>query len=458
MEENITMQERALELLEQKKFQELRALLEETNPADIAEFLKDLSRDELLLAFRILPKDQAADTFIEMDAEEQEMLIKSFSDSELKAVVDDLFVDDTVDILEEMPANVVKRILRFTDAATRKSINDILKYPEDSAGSVMTIEFVRFKKNMTVAEAIAHIRRTGVDRETIYTCYVTDLNNRLIGLISAKTLLLSDPDTIIEDIMETNVIFFHTADDREEVAKAFDKYNFMAIPIVDDETRLVGIITFDDAIDVLQDENTEDIEKMAAITPSEKPYLKMGVFETWKQRIPWLLILMVSAALTGGIISSFESALGKCVILTAFIPMLMNTGGNSGGQTSVTVIRSLSLGDVEPSDVFKIIFKELRVALLCGVVLALVNFGKMMLIDAYSIIDAGQSALMVSMVVSLALLVTVFFANIVGAILPIAAEKVGFDPAVMASPFITTIVDAISLLVYFNFANMLLNL
>lgn len=458
MEENITMQERALELLEQKKFQELRALLEETNPADIAEFLKDLSRDELLLAFRILPKDQAADTFIEMDAEEQEMLIKSFSDSELKAVVDDLFVDDTVDILEEMPANVVKRILRFTDAATRKSINDILKYPEDSAGSVMTIEFVRFKKNMTVAEAIAHIRRTGVDRETIYTCYVTDLNNRLIGLISAKTLLLSDPDTIIEDIMETNVIFFHTADDREEVAKAFDKYNFMAIPIVDDETRLVGIITFDDAIDVLQDENTEDIEKMAAITPSEKPYLKMGVFETWKQRIPWLLILMVSAALTGGIISSFESALGKCVILTAFIPMLMNTGGNSGGQTSVTVIRSLSLGDVEPADVFKIIFKELRVALLCGVVLALVNFGKMMLIDAYSIIDAGQSALMVSMVVSLALLVTVFFANIVGAILPIAAEKVGFDPAVMASPFITTIVDAISLLVYFNFANMLLNL
>lgn len=458
MEENITMQERALELLEQKKFQELRALLEETNPADIAEFLKDLSRDELLLAFRILPKDQAADTFIEMDAEEQEMLIKSFSDSELKAVVDDLFVDDTVDILEEMPANVVKRILRFTDAATRKSINDILKYPEDSAGSVMTIEFVRFKKNMTVADAIAHIRRTGVDKETIYTCYVTDLNNRLIGMISAKTLLLSEPDTVIEDIMETNVIYFHTADDREEVAKAFDKYNFMAIPIVDDETRLVGIITFDDAIDVLQDENTEDIEKMAAITPSEKPYLKMGVFETWKQRIPWLLILMVSAALTGGIISSFETALGKCVILTAFIPMLMNTGGNSGGQTSVTVIRSLSLGDVEPSDVFRIIFKELRVALLCGVVLALVNFGKMMLIDSYSIIDAGQSALMVSMVVSLALLVTVFFANIVGAILPIAAEKVGFDPAVMASPFITTIVDAISLLVYFNFANMLLNL
>ncbi len=456
--EEITMQERALELLEQKKFQTLRDLLSETNPADIAEFLKDLSRDELLLAFRILPKDQAADTFIEMDAEEQEMLIRSFSDSELKAVVDDLFVDDTVDILEEMPANVVKRILRFTDTATRKSINDILKYPEDSAGSVMTIEFVRFKKNMTVAEAIAHIRKTGVDKETIYTCYVTDLNNRLIGMVSAKTLLLSDPDTVIEDIMETNVIYFHTADDREDVAMAFDKYNFMAIPIVDDETRLVGIITFDDAIDVLQDENTEDIEKMAAITPSEKPYLKTGVFETWKQRIPWLLILMVSAALTGGIISSFEAALSKCVILTAFIPMLMNTGGNSGGQTSVTVIRSLSLGDAEPADILKIVFKELRVALLCGVVLSLVNFGKMMVFDSASIIDAGQSAVMVSMVVSIALLVTVFFANIVGAILPIAAEKVGFDPAVMASPFITTIVDAISLLVYFNFANMLLSL
>ena len=450
------MQDIALELLKEKKLSELKVLLADMNPADIAEFLKELTNDELLLAFRILPKDQAADTFVEMEPDDQETLIRSFSDNELKAVIDDLFVDDTVDILEEMPANVVKRILRFTDAETRRSINEILKYPEDSAGSIMTTEYVRLKKNMNVNDAIAHIRKIGLDKETIYTCYVTDLNNKLIGMVSAKTLLLSAPDDIIADIMETNVIYCTTTDDQEEVARSFDKYNFMAIPVVDEEIRLVGIVTFDDAIDVLQEEATEDIEKMAAIIPSEKSYLKTGVFETWKQRIPWLLLLMVSATFTGSIISSYESALASCVILTSFIPMLMDTGGNSGGQSSVTIIRSMSLGDVEMKDILKVVFKECRVALLCGITLAVVNFAKMMLIDYNAISADGQNPLWVAFVVSLTLVVTVVIAKVIGSTLPVAAKKIGFDPAVMASPFITTIVDALSLLIYFNFAQIFL--
>jgi len=456
MEENRNMQDIALELLKEKKLSELKVLLADMNPADIAEFLKELTNDELLLAFRILPKDQAADTFVEMEPDDQETLIRSFSDNELKAVIDDLFVDDTVDILEEMPANVVKRILRFTDAETRRSINEILKYPEDSAGSIMTTEYVRLKKNMNVNDAIAHIRKIGLDKETIYTCYVTDLNNKLIGMVSAKTLLLSAPDDIIADIMETNVIYCTTTDDQEEVARSFDKYNFMAIPVVDEEIRLVGIVTFDDAIDVLQEEATEDIEKMAAIIPSEKSYLKTGVFETWKQRIPWLLLLMVSATFTGSIISSYESALASCVILTSFIPMLMDTGGNSGGQSSVTIIRSMSLGDVEMKDILKVVFKECRVALLCGITLAVVNFAKMMLIDYNAISADGQNPLWVAFVVSLTLVVTVVIAKVIGSTLPVAAKKIGFDPAVMASPFITTIVDALSLLIYFNFAQIFL--
>ena len=446
------------ELLSNRQFMKLKEIFADMNSADIADFLKELSNEELLLAFRILPKDQAADTFVEMDADEQETLIQSFSDSELKAVVDDLFVDDAVDILEEMPANVVKRILRFTEPQTRRRINEILKYPEDSAGSIMTVEYVRLKKNMTVDDAIAHIRSTGLDKETIYTCYVTDLNNKLIGILSVKTLLLARGDEIIEDLMETNLIYFKTNDDKEDVANAFDKYDLIAIPVVDDETRLLGIVTFDDAIDVLQDEATEDIEKMAAIIPSEKPYLKTGIFETWKQRIPWLLLLMVSATFTGKIISSFESALAGCVALTAFIPMLMDTAGNSGGQTSVTIIRSLSLGDIELKDVLKILWKELRVAIVCGLTLAVVNFGKMMLLDRGAIIADGQSALLVSFVVSITLVVTVVFAKLVGSFLPICAKKIGFDPAVMASPFITTIVDALALLVYFNIAQSILGL
>ncbi len=458
MDENKTNNEIALELLKDKKFSELKQLLLEMNPADISEFFKELTNEELLLAFRITPKDQAAEAFVEMDPEEQETLIQSFSDSELKAVVDDLFVDDVVDIIEEMPANVVKRILRFTDIQTRSWINEILKYPEDSAGSIMTVEYVRLKKNMTVDEAIVHIRKNGIDKETIYTCYVTDLNNRLIGAVSAKSLLLSDGNEIIEDIMEKNIIFFNTHDDKEDVANAFDKYDFMAIPVVDEEERLLGIVTFDDAIDVLQDEATEDIEKMAAIIPSEKTYLKTGVFETWKQRIPWLLLLMVSATFTGKIISYFEGALASCVVLTVFIPMLMDTAGNSGGQTSVTVIRSMSLGDVDMKDIFKILWKEFRVSVVCGLTLAIVNFAKMMIIDASSIASGGQNPLVISFIVSLTLVVTIVIAKIVASILPMAAKKIGFDPAVMASPFITTIVDALALLVYFNFARFLLGI
>lgn len=448
--------ELALELLGTKQLAKLKALLAEMNSADIAEFLSELTNEELLLTFRILPKDQAADVFVEMDPEAQETLIRSFSDNELKAVVDDLFVDDAVDILEEMPANVVKRILRFTDPQTRIWINEILKYPEDSAGSIMTVEYVRLKKNMTVDDAIYHIRSTGLDKETIYTCYVTDLNNKLIGMVSVKTLLLSSGTDIIEDIMETNIIYFYTKDDKEDVANAFDKYNFMAIPVVDEECRLLGIVTFDDAIDVLQDEVTEDIEKMAAIIPSEKPYLKTGVFETWKQRIPWLLLLMISATFTGKIISSFEGALANCVALTAFIPMLMDTGGNSGGQASVTIIRGLSLGDVEMKDILRIIWKESRVAILCGVTLAVINFIKMLVLDLGALSSQSGDAVLVAAVVNLTLIVTVVFAKVVGSVLPICAKKIGFDPAVMASPFITTIVDALSLAVYFNFAKMIL--
>jgi len=458
MENSVNLQEKAAMLIKAKRFAELKLILAEMNPADIAEFFKELTSEELILAFRILPKDQAADAFIEMDPEEQETLIRRFSDSELKAVVEDLFVDDAVDLLEEMPANVVKRILRFTDVQTRNWINEILKYPEDSAGSIMTVEYVRLKKNMTVDQAIAHIRTTGVDKETIYTCYVTDLNNKLIGMISVRTLLLADGNMIIEHLMETNVISVSTLEDKETVANAFNKYNFMAIPVVDDENRLLGIVTFDDAIDVLQEEATEDIEKMAAIIPSEKPYLRTGVWETWKQRIPWLLLLMVSATFTGGIISTFEGSLASCVALTAFIPMLMDTGGNSGGQSSVTIIRSLSLGDVEMRDIFRIVFKECRVAVLCGITLALVNFAKMMLLDRATIEADGQNALLVALVVNLTLVVTIFCAKFVGSVLPIGAKKIGFDPAVMASPFITTIVDAISLLVYFNFAKIILHI
>lgn len=449
-DEEIKIQDKLLELLRSKQFVKLKAMLNTLNPADIGQFLSELSNDELMLAFRITPKDLAADTFVEMEPEQQQQLIQSFTDKELKEVVDELYLDDAVDIVEEMPANVVKRILRAADVDMRKMINTVLKYPDDSAGSIMTIEYVSLRRSMTVSEAIKHIRKTGVDKETIYTCYVTDENSKLIGIVSVKTLLLADEGELIGDIMESNPIFVTTLEDKEVVANDFNKYNFLALPVVDEEQRLVGIVTFDDAIDVLQDEATEDIEKMAAIVPNDKPYMRTGIFETYKKRIPWLLLLMVSATFTGMIINSFENALKAYVALTAFIPMLMDTGGNSGSQASVTIIRGLSLGEIEYRDTLMVLWKEMRVAILCGVTLSAVNFVKCIVIDRVGV--------QVSAVISLTLVLTIFFAKIVGCLLPIGAKKVGFDPAVMASPFITTIVDALSLVIYFNIATAVLGL
>ena len=360
----------------------------------------------------------------------------------------ELFVDDVVDIIEEMPANVVKRILASADAETRAAVNEILHYPPDSAGSIMTTEYIRLSADMTVEDAFTRIRRVGVDKETIYTCYVTAPDRRLIGLVTVKTLLLSDKATAVGDIMERNVISVRTDADRELVAQELGRYDFLAMPVTDAENRLVGIVTFDDAIDVIREEATEDIEKMAAITPTDKPYLKTGVFETFGKRIPWLCLLMISATFTGSIIAHFEDALAKAVILTAFIPMLMDTGGNAGSQTSVTVIRGLSLGELSMRDIFRILWKELRVALLCGAALAALGFAKLLLFDRVS--------LRVALVVCLTLAVTVLVAKLVGASLPILAKRLGFDPAVMASPFITTIVDALSLLFFFNIASMLI--
>ena len=385
-----------------------------------------------------------------MDNDLQEILIQAFSDKELQEVLDELYLDDAVDIIEEMPANVVKRILRQTSPEVRKKINEILHYPEDSAGSIMTIEYVDLKKTMTVDEAFSRIRATGVDKETIYTCYVTNHDRKLEGLVTVRELLLSPKTAIIGEIMQTHVIAASTLDDKEKVANQLQKYDFLALPVVDQEYRLVGIVTFDDAMDVLQEENTEDIEMMAAITPTGKPYLKTSTTELWKKRVPWLLLLMVSATFTGKIIQAYESALAAQVALTAFIPMLMDTGGNAGSQASVTIIRGLSLGEIRMSDLLKIIWKEIRVAILCGLTLSVANFAKMMLLD--------QVGLSVSLVVCLTLVVTVTIAKITGCTLPIVAKRIGFDPAVMASPFITTIVDALSLIVYFNFASMLLHL
>ena len=444
------MTEKALTLLGEKKFSQLKQLLSEMNPVDIAGILEEMPQESLPLVYRLLPKELAAEAYAEMDKDLQEILIQAFSDKELQEVLDELYLDDAVDIIEEMPANVVKRILRQTKPEVRKKINEILHYPEDSAGSIMTIEYVDLKKDMTVEDAFSRIRAIGVDKETIYTCYVTNQDRKLEGLVTVRELLLSPKTAVIGDIMQTHVIAASTLDDKEAVANQLQKYDFLALPVVDQEYRLVGIVTFDDAMDVLQEENTEDMEMMAAITPTGKPYLKTNTIELWKKRVPWLLLLMVSATFTGKIIQAYESALAAQVVLTAFIPMLMDTGGNAGSQTSVTIIRGLSLGEIRMSDLFKIIWKETRVAILCGLTLSLANFAKMMLLD--------RVGLSVSLVVCLTLVVTVTIAKITGCVLPIAAKRIGFDPAVMASPFITTIVDALSLIVYFNFASMLLHL
>ena len=459
-EHTVIMETTLRKLLGEKKYSTLRDILVTMNPADIAAIFDEMEEDRLPLLYRLLPKELAADVFVEMDQEAQELLIRGFSDSELKEVIDELFVDDAVDIVEEMPANVVRRILSQADPEMRKSINEILRYPEYSAGSIMTTEYISLRPKMTVAEAITRIRRTGIDKETIYTCYVTK-DRTLIGVCTVKDLLLcEDDEQTIESIMHTNVISVSTHDDQEEVAQMFSKYNFMALPVVDAENRLVGIITFDDAMDVMEEEATEDIEKMAAIIPSEKPYMSMSPFEIWKNRIPWLLLLMVSATFTGMIISHFEDALQALVVLTAFIPMLMDTAGNSGSQASVTVIRGLSLNELDFSDIFQIIWKEVRVAVLCGLTLAAACFLKIYLVDnllLQSFVGVDRKFLVIG-VICITLSITVLFAKVVGCVLPLVAKKLGFDPAVMASPFITTIVDALSLLVYFGVARLFLHI
>jgi len=445
-----------LRMLEEKKYAGLRDILLVMNPSDIATLFLDMEEERLPLLFRLLPKELAAETFVEMEPEAQELLIRSFSDNELKQIVDELYVDDAADIIEEMPANVVKRILKSADPEMRRSINQILRYPENSAGSIMTTEYVTLRPDMTVEEAILRIRRQGVDKETIYTCYVTGKDRVLLGIVTVKDLLLAEDDeTKLEDIMLTHMIFVNTLTDQEAVAQMFAKYNFLALPVVDGEGRMVGIVTVDDAIDVMEEETTEDMELMGGILPSEKPYLRSSPMELFKNRIPWLMLLMVSATFTGLIMTAFEDALAAQIALSAFIPMLMGTGGNSGSQSSVTVIRGLSLGELRFSDVGAVLWKELRTALLCGVALAAVCFVKIWLIDRM-LFGNTEITLMVDAVVCLALGVTVVLAKVVGCLLPIGAKAVGLDPAVMASPFISTIVDALSLLVYFLFAKALL--
>ena len=459
MAERFEIVEKALlAMLEGKKYATLRDILVTMNPSDVAGLFMGLEDKQIPIMFRLLPKEMAAETFVEMEPDAQELLIRGFSDNELKEVLDELYVDDAADLVEEMPANVVKRILKAADPEMRSSINQILRYPEYSAGSIMTTEYVSLRPHMTVEEAILRIRRQGVDKETIYTCYVLAKDRTLIGLVTVKDLLLAEDDEMkISDIMITNLISVTTQTDQEEVARMFSKYNFLALPVVDGENRMVGICTFDDAMDVMEEEATEDMELMGAMTPSEKTYMKSSAFELFKNRIPWLLLLMVSATFTGLIITSFEDSLAAQVALTAFIPMLMGTGGNSGSQSSVTIIRALSLDEVRFGDMLAVLWKELRTAILCAVALAVVCFGKIWLVDRL-LFNNPDITFMVDLVVCLALAVTVVLSKVVGAMLPMCAKALKLDPAVMASPFITTIVDALSLLVYFLFARSLLGI
>ena len=462
MAERFEIVEKALlKMLEDKKYSTLRDILVTMNPSDVAGLFVDLEDKQIPLLFRLLPKELAAETFVEMEPDAQELLIRGFSDNELKEVLDELYVDDAADIVEEMPANVVKRILKAADPEMRHSINQILRYPEYSAGSIMTTEYVSLRPHMTVEEAILRIRRQGIDKETIYTCYVLAKDRTLLGLVTVKDLLLADSDEMeIQEIMQQNMadlIYVNTKTDQEEVAQMFSKYNFLALPVVDGEDRMVGIVTFDDAMDVMEEEATEDMELMGGMTPSEKPYLRSSAFELFKNRIPWLMLMMVSATFTGLIMTAFEDALAAQIALSAFIPMLMGTGGNSGSQSSVTVIRGLSLGELEFRDIGVILWKEVRTAVMCGVALAAVCFLKIWFVD-HILMGNENITVMVDLVVCLALCVTVLVAKIVGCLLPMAAKAVKLDPAVMASPFISTIVDALSLLVYFLFAKTLLHI
>ncbi len=452
------MKEHIYELIEEKRFQKLRSILSEMNPADIAQILEETpSKEQLPVIFRVLPKELAAETFTYMDSDLQQLLIEAFSDAELKQVLDELFLDDTVDIIDEMPALVAKRIIKQTDAKTRKMINQLLAYPDDSAGSIMTTEYIDLKRDMTVADAFNKIRRVGLESETVYTCYVIDGSRHLLGIVSVKDLLLNSTSALIADIMEENIISANTLDDKEEVTQKFLKYDLVALPVVDKENRLVGIVTVDDAIDVLQEEATEDIEKMAAISPSDKSYFKTSVWSIFKARIPWLMLLMITSTITSGIISSFESKLTLFPALIAFIPMLMGTGGNCGSQSSVTVIRGISLGDIEFKDIFKVLWKELRVSVICSIALAVIGFIKLWLVDhlVFNNFDSGKQLTEI-LVVCVTLMFTVIVAKLVGCSLPILAKKIGFDPAVMASPFITTAIDAVSLVIYFGAAMVLL--
>ena len=447
-----TIHDELFALLEQRKIKELRQTLAEMNEFDISEFLGEIWEEDtqrMAMVFRLLSKAN-------LEVEEQETIINSITDTELAGIIEELYVDDAVDMMEELPANVVKRVMRTATPETRNLINQYLKYPENSAGSIMTAEFVDLKKYMSVREAFARIRKIGEDKETIYVCYVTSAKRKLEGVITVKKLLLSDDDTILEDIMDRNVIYATTTDDQEEVSEQISDYDLIAIPVVDKEGCLVGIVTVDDVIDVMEQEATEDIEKMAGITPSDKPYSRTSAVDIWKNRIPWLMFLMLSATFTGMIVTHFEDALATQVALAAFMPMLMGTGGNSGSQASTAVIRSLSLGDIEPADVLKVIWKELRVAFLCGLSLAAANFIKMLLVDRM-LLNNDAVTLMVAATVSLTIVFVVMFAKVVGSTLPIVAEKIGVDPAVMASPLISTITDAVSLLIYFTIAKALLH-
>ena len=445
---DVLITEMIMRLIEGKKYASVRDAMETMHAADIAAILEECPKEQVPLIFRLLPKELAAETFAQMEEDHQELLIQSFSDSELKEVVDELYVDDAADLVGEMPANVVKRILRQADPEKRKLINEILKYPEDSAGSIMTTEYVSLRPDMTVEDAIKRIRRTGVDKETINTCYVTKQNRKLLGIVTIRTLLLAEENATMQELMTEDVISALTTQDREEVALDFTKYDLSAMPVVDEENRLVGIVTVDDVMDVLQEETTEDIEKMAAIIPLDKPYLKTAAFKMFLSRVPWLLIMMLSATFTGLIITYYETALAANIVLVASIPMLMSTGGNAGSQSSVTVIRGLSIGEIEFTDIIRVMWKEIRVAILCGLTLAVVSYFKFILFDS-----VGWD---VALVISLTLFVTVAVAKIVGCTLPMIADKIGFDPAVMASPFITTIIDAVSLAIYVNIAMNLL--
>ena len=451
MEEILDFHEQIKKLIEERRFKELRVLFAEANAIDIAEALYGLSEKELIYAFRMLSKEQAADAFAAMDRDEQELLIKSFTDKELYEMFDELSLDDAADIVSEMPASIVARILSSTDRSTRHFINKLLLYPQNSAGSIMTPEYVYLRKNMTVEEAFAKIRLVGVDKETIYSCYVTE-NRRLVGVVSARSLMVADPNTIVGDLMHENVISVKTTDDKEFVAGQIKKYGYLAVPVVDAEEKIVGIVTIDDAIDVIEEAANEDIQKMTAITPDERPYLRSGALKIWRQRVPWLVLLMLLSTFTSQILGMYEGALSACIVLNSFIPMIMGTGGNAGSQSSVTIIRGLSLGEIKLRDTLRVVWKELRVALLCGLTIAPVTFLKSMYLDG---LYAEPDGVIISLVISITIIVTICSAKLVGAILPVLAKIVRLDPAVMASPFITVIVDALSLVVYFTFASML---